>query len=91
MIHSELAERLGAELEHNRHVKTDPRSKMTSVESLWAAGDLGVHSELTTVAMGKAQWSIWINKTLKKMTSGAVTRGYEKRTEQFENSVRSSR
>ena len=57
MIHSELAERLGAELEHNRHVKTDPRSKMTSVESLWAAGDLGVHSELTTVAMGKAQWS----------------------------------
>ena len=46
---------------------------MTSVESLWAAGDLGVHSELTTVAMGKAQWAIWINKTLKKMTSGAVT------------------
>ena len=55
MIFSELAEQLGAELEHNRHVKTDPRSKMTSVELLWAAGDLGVHSELTTVAMGKAQ------------------------------------
>lgn len=74
MIHSELAEQLGAELEHNRHVKTDPRSKMTSVESLWAAGDLGVHSELTTVAMGEgAMAAIWINKTLKKMTSGAVT------------------
>ncbi|RAR43496.1 NAD(P)/FAD-dependent oxidoreductase [Paenibacillus sp. MDMC362] len=74
MIHSELAEQLGAELEHNRHVKTDPRSKMTSVESLWAAGDLGVHSELTTVAMGEgATAAIWINKTLKKMTSGAVT------------------
>lgn len=74
MIYSELAEQLGAELEHNRHVKTDPRSKMTSVESLWAAGDLGVHSELTTVAMGEgATAAIWINKTLKKMTSGAVT------------------
>lgn len=74
MIYSELAEQLGAELEHNRHVKTDPRSKMTSVELLWAAGDLGVHSELTTVAMGEgATAAIWINKTLKKMTSGAVT------------------
>lgn len=74
MIYSELAEQLGAELEHNRHVKTDPRSKMTSVELLWAAGDLGVHSELTTVAMGEgATAAIWINKTLKKMTSEAVT------------------
>lgn len=73
MIYSELAEQLGAELEHNRHVKTDPRSKMTSVELLWAAGDLGVHSELTTVAMGEgATAAIWINKTLKKMTSGDV-------------------
>ncbi|WFB56372.1 NAD(P)/FAD-dependent oxidoreductase [Paenibacillus sp. BR1-192] len=74
MIYSELAEQLGAELEHNRHVKTDPRSKMTSVELLWAAGDLGVHSELTTVAMGEgATAAIWIHKTLKKMTSQAVT------------------
>lgn len=73
-IYSELAEQLGAELEHNRHVKTDPRSKMTSVELLWAAGDLGVHSELTTVAMGEgATAAIWINKTLKKMTSEALT------------------
>lgn len=70
MIYSELAEQLGAELEHNRHVKTDPRSKMTSVELLWAAGDLGVHSELTTVAMGEgATAAIWINKTLKKLTN----------------------
>ncbi|MEX3615873.1 NAD(P)/FAD-dependent oxidoreductase [Paenibacillus glucanolyticus] len=68
-IYSELAEQLGAELEHNRHVITDPRSKMTSVEWLWAAGDLGVHSELTTVAMGEgATAAIWINKTLKQLT-----------------------
>lgn len=66
-IHSDLAEQLGAELEHNRHVKADPRSKMTNVENLWVAGDLAVHSELSTAAMGDgAVAAIWIHKTLTK-------------------------
>ncbi|GAB6931344.1 NAD(P)/FAD-dependent oxidoreductase [Paenibacillus sp. JCM 10914] len=70
-IYSELAQQLGAELEHNKHVKSDPRSKMTCVENLWVAGDVGVHSELTTVAMGEgATAAIWINKALKKMNAG---------------------
>lgn len=70
-IYSELAEQLGAELEHNRHVKTDPRTKMTNVELLWAAGDLGVHSELSTVAMGDGSVAaIWIHKALKEMNNG---------------------
>ncbi len=67
-IHSDLARQLGAELEHNQHVKTDPRSKMTNVNHLWAAGDIGVHSELSTVAMGEgATAAIWINKELRKI------------------------
>ena len=67
-VHSELAEQLGAELEHNRHVKADPRTKMTNVPNVWIAGDLGVHSELSTVAMGEATAAaIWIHKALKKM------------------------
>lgn len=71
MIYSELAEQLGAELEHNRHVITDPRTKMTNVKLLWAAGDLGVHSELSTVAMGEGSVAaIWIHKALKKLNNG---------------------
>ncbi|WP_106765924.1 NAD(P)/FAD-dependent oxidoreductase [Paenibacillus faecalis] len=67
-VHSELAAQLGAELEHNRHVKADPRSKMTSVKNVWVAGDLGVHSQLTTVAMGDgATAAIWIHKALSRM------------------------
>ncbi|KOR89866.1 NAD(P)/FAD-dependent oxidoreductase [Paenibacillus solani] len=70
-IYSELAEQLGAELEHNRHVKADPRTKMTNIELLWVAGDLGVHSELSTVAMGDGSVAaIWIHKALKKMNNG---------------------
>lgn len=67
-IHSDLAAKLGAELEHNRHVKADPRSKQTSVNNLWVAGDLAVHSELSTAAMGDgAIAAIWIHKALNKM------------------------
>lgn len=66
-VHSELALQLGAEIEHNRHVKADPRTKMTNIQNVWVAGDLGVHSELATVAMGDgATAAIWINKALKK-------------------------
>ncbi|ANS74145.1 pyridine nucleotide-disulfide oxidoreductase [Paenibacillus yonginensis] len=67
-VHSELAEQLGVELHHNRHVEANPRSKMTNVEHVWAAGDLGVHSELVTAAMGDgAIAAVWINKTLRKL------------------------
>lgn len=67
-VHSELAEQLGAMLEHNKHVKADPRTKMTNVPNVWIAGDLGVHAEQTTVAMGDgATAAIWIHKALMAM------------------------
>ncbi|MFC7679443.1 NAD(P)/FAD-dependent oxidoreductase [Paenibacillus sp. GCM10028914] len=68
LVHSDLAAQLGAELEHNKHVKADPRSKMTNVPNVWVAGDLGVHAEQATVAMGDGVTAaIWINKALKAM------------------------
>lgn len=74
IIHSELALQLGAELEHNKHVKTEPRSKMTNVKNVWIAGDLGVHAELTTVAMGDgATAAIWIHKALMDMNDTVST------------------
>ncbi|MNS10031.1 Thioredoxin reductase [compost metagenome] len=67
-VHSELAEELGAKLYHNKHVEADPRSRMTNVHNLWVAGDLGVHAEQVTVAMGDgAMAAISINKALKKL------------------------
>lgn len=62
---SDLARQLGAERLENRHIMTDARSKMTSVPFLWAAGDVGVHAEQVTIAMGEgAQAAIWMNKVL---------------------------
>lgn len=73
-VHSELAQQLGAELEHNKHVKADPRSKMTNVPNVWIAGDLGVHAEQTTVAMGDgATAAIWIHKVLMERKEAAAT------------------
>lgn len=67
-VRTELAEQLGVTLESNRHVKTDPRTKMTDVEGVWAAGDIGLHSELSTIAMGEGtQAAIWIHKKLRKI------------------------
>jgi thioredoxin reductase (NADPH) len=64
-IHSRLAEQAGAELMENKHVITDPRSKMTRIPGLWAAGDVGVHAEQLTIAMGEgSQAAIWIHKEL---------------------------
>ncbi|WP_246294042.1 NAD(P)/FAD-dependent oxidoreductase [Paenibacillus planticolens] len=64
-VKSDLARQLGAERMENRHIMTDPRSKMTSVPFLWAAGDVGVHAEQVTIAMGEgAQAAIWMNKVL---------------------------
>lgn len=67
-VHSELAVQLGAEIEDNKHVKADARTRMTSVPNVWAAGDLGVHSELAAAAMGDAVIAaVWINKKLKAL------------------------
>jgi thioredoxin reductase (NADPH) len=64
-VKSQLAHQLGVELHENKHVLVDPRTKMTNIENVWAAGDLVAHSEQTTIAMGDGmQASIWIHKTL---------------------------
>ncbi|AVF25005.1 thioredoxin reductase [Paenibacillus larvae subsp. larvae] len=67
-VRSDLAAKLGATLHQNRHVEVDPRTKETSVKGLWAAGDIGVHAEQVTVAMGEgAIAAIWMHKALTKM------------------------
>lgn len=64
-VKSQLAHQLGVELHENKHVLVDPRTKMTNVEHVWAAGDVVAHSEQVTIAMGDGmQASIWIHKTL---------------------------
>ncbi|MGG1514484.1 NAD(P)/FAD-dependent oxidoreductase [Paenibacillus oryzisoli] len=71
-VKSDLARQLGAERMENRHIITDPRSKMTSVPFVWAAGDVGVHAEQITIAMGEgAQAAIWMNKALLHMREEA--------------------
>jgi thioredoxin reductase (NADPH) len=60
-----IADMLGVERLENRHIVTDPRSKETSVKHVWAAGDIGVHAEQVTVAMGEGSLAaIWIHKAL---------------------------
>jgi len=67
-VRTELAQQLGVTLESNRHIQTDPRSKMTNVDGVWVAGDVGLHSELSTIAMGEGtQAAIWIHKKLRKI------------------------
>lgn len=64
-VKSELAEQLGVERHENRHIPTDARSKMTNVPGVWAAGDVGLHSEQLAIAMGEGmQAAIWIHKKL---------------------------
>ncbi|MNI90942.1 dihydropyrimidine dehydrogenase subunit A [compost metagenome] len=56
---------LGAERHENKHIITDPRSKMTNVQHVWAAGDVAVHAEQVTIAMGEgSQAAIWMHKAL---------------------------
>ncbi|QGQ98098.1 NAD(P)/FAD-dependent oxidoreductase [Paenibacillus psychroresistens] len=67
-VNTALAKQLGIERLENKHIVTDPRSKMTSVRNVWAAGDNAVHSELVSVAMGEgSQSAIWIHKALQEM------------------------
>lgn len=62
---TDLAFQLGVELEENKHILVDPRTKMTSMENVWAAGDIIVHSEQAAIAMGDGiQAAIWIHKSL---------------------------
>lgn len=64
-VKSELARGLGVELFHNKHILSNPRTKMTNIEGVWAAGDVAVHSEQVAIAMGDGhQAAIWIHKYL---------------------------
>jgi thioredoxin reductase (NADPH) len=64
-VKSQLAQQLGVELHENKHILVDPRTKMTNIEHVWAAGDVVAHSEQVTIAMGDgSQAAIWIHKTL---------------------------
>lgn len=64
-VHSGLVRELGVECLENRHIVTDPRSKATNVPGIWAAGDIGVHAEQVTVALGEGSLAaIWIHKAL---------------------------
>ncbi|QAY66483.1 NAD(P)/FAD-dependent oxidoreductase [Paenibacillus protaetiae] len=64
-VRSGLAEQLGAGLTDNRHVITNPRTKLTTADYVWAAGDVTSHSEMVTIAMGDgSQAAIWIHKSL---------------------------
>lgn len=64
-VKSQLAKQLGVELLENKHIIVDPRSKMTNVKYVWAAGDVVAHSEQVTIAMGDgSQAAIWIHKSL---------------------------
>lgn len=69
-VKSSLAKGLGVELLENKHIVVDPRSKMTSVKHVWAAGDVVAHSEQVTIAMGDGmQAAIWIHKSLQSPKS----------------------
>ncbi|MBW7477129.1 NAD(P)/FAD-dependent oxidoreductase [Paenibacillus oenotherae] len=64
-VHSELADQLGVALTDNRHIEVDPRTKMTNVAHVWAAGDVTSHSEQAVIAIGDgSQAAIWIHKSL---------------------------
>lgn len=64
-LNNELAEQVGITLSQNKHVLVNPRTKQTNVDGVWAGGDLAVHSEQVTIAMGDgSQAAIWIHKKL---------------------------
>jgi thioredoxin reductase (NADPH) len=67
-VNSNLAASLGVELHKNNHIENNPRTKETNVEGVWAAGDVTVHSEQVSIAMGDGmQAAIWMQKRLLKM------------------------
>ncbi|GAK13203.1 LOW QUALITY PROTEIN: thioredoxin reductase [Geomicrobium sp. JCM 19039] len=58
-VHSDLARKLGAERMENGHLITNARTKMTNVDHIWAAGDVGVHAEQVTIAMGEGTLALF--------------------------------
>ena len=66
-VKSDLAVPLGVEIMGNNHIIVNPRTKMTNIDGVWAAGDVVAHSEQVTIAMGEgSQAAIWIHKALLK-------------------------
>jgi thioredoxin reductase (NADPH) len=64
-VKTELAKQLGVERLENKHLLADPRTKMTNVRHVWAAGDIGVHAEQVTIAMGEGTMAaVWMHKAL---------------------------
>lgn len=67
VVKSSLATQIGVTILPNHHISVDPRTKMTNVDNVWAAGDVVAHSEQVTIAMGEgSQAAIWIHKSLMK-------------------------
>nr|WP_184404683.1 NAD(P)/FAD-dependent oxidoreductase [Geomicrobium halophilum] len=67
VVHSELGKQIGVERLENHHVLSHYRTKMTNIEDVWAAGDIGVHPEQVAIAMGEGtQAAVWIQKSLLK-------------------------
>jgi thioredoxin reductase len=72
-VNTDLFRQLGAERMESRHVVVDPRTKMTSIPGLFAAGDVAVHSEQLTIALGDGQQAaIWMHKALLQRSEAAV-------------------
>ncbi|WP_338450321.1 NAD(P)/FAD-dependent oxidoreductase [Niallia oryzisoli] len=64
-VRSQLAKQLGIDRLENKHLLSDPRTKMTNIRGVWAAGDVAAHSEQVTIAMGEgSQAAIWIHKDI---------------------------
>ncbi|SFJ26613.1 Thioredoxin reductase [Halobacillus dabanensis] len=64
-VRSELAVNIGAETNEKGHLLVHPRTRMTNVEGVWAAGDVVDHSQLVTTAMGDGSHAgVWIHKWL---------------------------
>lgn len=52
------------------HIRTNPRTKETDHENLWAVGDINEHSQQVSIAMGDGtQAAIWIQKRLREYES----------------------
>lgn len=66
-VRTGLLKQLGAERLENGHAAADPRTRQTAVPGVWAAGDIGIHSEQLVIAMGDGmQAAIWMHKELLK-------------------------
>lgn len=67
-INNDLAKQLQVTLdEKTEHIIVNPRTKETNIPGAWAGGDVTLHSEQVTVAMGDGmQAAIWIHKYLQK-------------------------